>query len=682
MAEGGGEEQATDAHISTPDVFISYASQDTVVADAVVLALESQGLKCWVAPRDVTPGEFYADAIVRALNAARIFVLVLTENAVTSPHVLREVERTSAKRHPIISFRIGSVFLPPALEYFLSASHWLDASTSAIDTALPKLVEAVKHLVAGPSVAASAHAGDSAKPIGDLSPHSPDGPRPKQRLSRPAVAFTAVIAAIVVYLVVDKLWLSKHIISERPIAAEAPAAAPAASAISEKSVAVLPFVDMSEKKDQEYFSDGLSEELIDKLAHSADLKVIARTSSFQFKGKNEDMRTIGQKLGVANLLEGSVRTSGKTLRVTAQLIKVSDGSHVWSESYDRDMGDIFKVQDEIATAVVAALQATMTRPKSSSDARRENIEAYNAILRGRYFRRKNTKQDSERAVASFEEAIRLDPNDAVAWTELASTYNYRFGTSWMPPREIYAQARSAIDRALSINPNLAEAHHLLGALEWNYSFDFAAAMAQFKRARELDPNVDPAGEAFLALLNGQGDQAIGIFQLNVKRDPLNAVILEDLAYAYFARDRLLEAERTLRDQLALDPSFAGAHCDLGEVLLAQNKTNEALAVMSEEPDEASRLTCLPNAMWILGRRKEADALLVEAASKYSDSAAYTLAASYAMRNDRDQAFKWLHRAYENREAPVSVMMKWDPLLRNLHGDSRFTALLHKLKLPE
>ena len=411
--------------------------------------------------------------------------------------------------------------------------------------------------------------------------------------------------------------------------------------------------------------------------------MIARTSSFQFKGKNEDMRTIGQKLGVANLLEGSVRTSGKMLRVTAQLIKVSDGSHVWSESYDRGMGDIFKVQDEIATAVVAALQATMTRPKSSPDARGENIEAYNAILRGRYFRRKHTKQDSERAVASFEEAIRLDPNDAVAWMELAETYNWQLDSGWMRPSEAYAQARKAIDRALALNPDFAEAHYVLAALEWNYNFDFAAAMAQLKRARELDPNMGPRNsEAYLALLNGQGDQAIGIFQLIVERDPLNTGHLSELAEAYFARDRLPEAERTSRDVLALDPSFAGAHCALGEVLLARNQPDAALTVMSEEPDEGNRLTCLPDAMWKLGRRKEADALLVGAASKYSESMAYPLAESYAMRDDKGQALKWLDRAFENREPEVSVMMKWDPLLRNLQRDPRFPALLQKLKLPE
>jgi TolB-like protein len=680
VAEGDGEGLATGAHTRTPDVFISYASQDASVADAVVTAFERQGLTCWIAPRNVTPGAFYGDEIVHAIDATKAIVLILSQNAAGSPHVLREVERASSKRHPVVSLRVDQAPLPAGLEYFLNTSQWLDASGRDIARSMPKLIAAVRVAVQAPLVT----------PEAAPTPRAP-APSSSARLPRrSAIIVASLIGLTIAGFAIDRLWVSSRRAAPTPVPTAvipAPAPAPAVPKIPEKSVAVLPFVDMSEKKDQEYFSDGLSEELIDKLAHSPDLKVIARTSSFQFKGKNEDMRTIGQKLGVANLLEGSVRTSGKTLRVTAQLIKVSDGSHVWSESYDRGMGDIFKVQDEIATAVVAALQATMTRPKSSPDARGENIEAYNAILRGRYFRRKQTKQDSERAVASFEEAIRLDPNDAVAWTELAWTYNYRFGTGWMPPREIYTQARSAIDRALAINPNFADAHSALAALYGNYSFDFVALQAEYRRARELDPNSEPPDfpqdfHPLLALGNGQIDQAVKYFRVIEERDPLNAENLSNLASAYFAGDRLPDAERTLRDQLALDPSYAGAHCFLGEVLLAESRPGEALAVMNEEPDEASRLTCLPDALWRLGRRKEADTLLAEASNKYSDSGAYTLAQSYAMRNDKDLAFKWLDRAYENREAPVFVMMKWDPLLHNLHGDSRFTELLHKLKLPQ
>jgi TolB-like protein len=343
VAEGNGEEQTSSARPGTPDVFISYASQDSALADAVVSALERQGLKCWIAPRDVTPGEFYADAIVRAINEAMILVLVLTENAVTSPHVLREVERTSAKRHSIVSFRIGAVKLPPALEYFLSASHWLDASTSSVESAMPKLVEAVKRLVAPSSGVDSNRANDTMTSAADLFPRPPSA-NASQRVSRPVLALSAVIALGLAYLAVNKLWLEKHTAGTQPVAAMAPAPAPAAQVISEKSVAVLPFIDMSEKKDQEYFSDGLSEELIDMLTKIPDLRVPARTSSFYFKGKQATIADIAKALGVAHVLEGSVRKSGNTLRITAQLIRVDSGYHIWSETYDRQFDDIFKIQ--------------------------------------------------------------------------------------------------------------------------------------------------------------------------------------------------------------------------------------------------------------------------------------------------------------------------------------------------
>ena len=222
MAEGGGEEQTTGAHSATPDVFISYASQDATLADAVVSALEAQGLKCWIAPRDVTPGEFYADAIVGAINATRILVLVLTESAVASPHVLREIERASAKRHAVVSFRIDAASLPPGLEYFLSASHWLDARVSGVETALPKLAEAVHRLIAPASPTQREHQAGTAQPTSDLFPPPPVGTRSSRRRSGPIVALIAIIVLGLAYFAVNKLWLAKRAAGDRPVAAALP----------------------------------------------------------------------------------------------------------------------------------------------------------------------------------------------------------------------------------------------------------------------------------------------------------------------------------------------------------------------------------------------------------------------------------------------------------------------------
>ena len=681
MTKAGGVEQTTGAspgvlevlgaHSVTPDVFLSYASQDAALADAVVGALEDAGLKCWIAPRDVVPGSLYADEIVRAINETKVVVLVLSEQSVASPHVGKEIERASSKRRRIVALRTDSVALTRAFEYFLSESQWIDVGSGGIEAARAKLVDAVRRHLA---------------PESDIEPCVPSDRRTLDRNSaapRPRwilISSVAVLAMALAYFLVEKFWLSKHAASERPIAVTS-AVAPAAAAISERSIAVLPFVDMSEKKDQEYFSDGLSEELIDLLAHTADLKVIARTSSFQFKGKNEDMRTIGQRLGVTNLLEGSVRTSGKTVRVTAQLIKVSDGSHRWSQTYDQDMRDIFKVQDAIAAAVVTALKATMATGMQSPQATAANTEAYKAVLRGRYFRQKETKEDSERSLAAFQEATRLDPNYAIAFAELGGMYNGRGLNGWMSQKEAYAKAYEAVDQALKIDPQLALAHRVLAAIEYNFTRNFALARAEEKRAYELDPSnpAVPLEAGIDALAGGQSNEAVRLFRQRADSDPLDASARALVGWALFWADRLTEAETAVRTVLELNPSFAGAHCALGEILLATRRPDAALAMAREETDEASRPICLADALWVLGQRSEANALLREAQTKYGSTHAYGIAESYALRDEKDEAFTWLDRAYENNE-PAVTLIRSDRSLRGLRGDPRFTVLLGKMKL--
>jgi TolB-like protein/tetratricopeptide (TPR) repeat protein len=550
----------------------------------------------------------------------------------------------------------------------------LDASNGDTARAIPKLVSAVRLAIQAPVVTpASTPTAHTAAPSSNAS-----------QKNRTAIVMASLIGLAIAGFAAERFWLSGRRSTATPPTVAKSASAPAAAAVTipEKSVAVLPFVDMSEKKDQEYFSDGLSEELIDKLAHSADLKVIARTSSFQFKGKNEDMRTIGQKLGVANLLEGSVRTSGKTLRITAQLINVSDGTHLWSETYDRDMADIFKVQDSIAAAVVSALQVTLARAVSSREVEPVNTEAHNAFLRGQYFRRRRTREDSDRALTAYQESVRLDPAYAPGWVGIADTYNDRQLAGWMTPKLAYTEARKAVDHALKLDPNLAAAHRTLADLEWNNLFDFDAARAEVKRTWELDPAEGARGSlpGWDAAISGRTEESIHYFQQAIQRDPLNAGRLYDLTFVLRNADRLTEAEAAARTLLDINPSFSAAHCNLGEVLLEEHKPAAALAVMRDEADPDVRF-CMADALWALGRRTEADAVLTEAAAKFADTQALNLAESYAIRGDKDNAFKWLDRDYDNRDAGVTVISA-DPMLRNLRGDPRFAALLRKLKLPE
>ena len=670
MAENGGEQQVGGARPGPRAVFISYASQDKATADAICESLEKEGIGCWMAPRDVTPGEFYADAIVRALNEAQVLLLVLTEHAANSPHVLREVERTSSKRHPIISLRIGAVALPPALEYFLSSSHWLDANGSAVKESFPKLIAAAKRMAAIASADTSLHAEASA-------------PRPNAVAKRTRWLFGSivVVAGLLICAVLIRFWSASRPVSQPEVASDKPGVSDAGnvSPASARSVAVLPFVDMSEKRDQEYFSDGLSEELIDRLAHAENLKVIARTSSFQFKGKSEDMRTIGQRLGVANLLEGSVRTSRDTIRVTAQLISVADGSHLWSETYDRKAGDVFKVQDEIATAVVTALKATMTAVPSHSDVGHSGVESHNKVLLARYFNLRATQQDSDRALAAINEAIKINSENAEAWVTLSDIYYSRAIYGWMPTRDAYTASRGAVDRALALNPNLAAAHRSLGLTERVLNNNGEAYRRELRRAVELDPSLakDPLVHGIDAYEEGRVHEAVQLFREAADLNPLDTWTLAWLANGFFADNNLVDAERVFSQMLEIQPDITRVHCELGEVLLAEHRTAAALETMSKEPEELSRLTCMPAALWSLDRQPEADALLTLAREKYQDAADYGVAYNYAVRGDKDEAFKWLDRAFDSHDLHLKFLNE-DPTFLTLRSDPRFAALERRI----
>jgi TolB-like protein/Flp pilus assembly protein TadD len=452
---------------------------------------------------------------------------------------------------------------------------------------------------------------------------------------------------------------------------------------SDKSIAVLPFVDLSEGHNQEYFSDGLSEELINRLARTGDLRVIARTSSFQFKGRNEDVRQIARTLGVASVLEGSVRKAGSTIRVTAQLIRGSDGSHLWSQTYDRDLTDVFRVQDDICDTVVNALQAALTADPRANPASERNVEAYNAFLLGWYYYQRATEEDLKKSVASYREALRLDPQYARAWAELARAYIRQSNWQWDTVQSAYGKARDAAERALAIDPDQAIAHRVLGYVYWDYDLDRDAGEAEFKKSRELDPS-DADGLSALtvvALAFGRIDEAVELKRRNSEADPLNALMLDDLGSLYLDANRPADAERAIRRALALNPGYTGGHCNLGQVLLARGQPELALEEMQRETDQAARATCLPFAHSALGRTADANAATKLLIDRYADVSAYGIAQLYAFEGKTDSAFEWLERAYRQRDLGLT-MIKVDYMLRGLRGDPRFGALLSKLKLPQ
>jgi TolB-like protein len=676
VTEGGGEEQAIAARTDKPDVFISYASQDAAIATAVVKALERSGVACWIAPRDVTPGTFYGDEIVHAIDAAKASVLILSQNAAASQHVLREVERAASKRHPVVSLRIDQAALPAGLEYFLNTSQWLDASGGDTARSIPRLIAAVRIAIQAPTVT----------PIAAPTPLASTPIASARLLKRSAIIVASLVGLGIAWFAADRLWVSSRRAEPTPlltVTRPTSAPAPATAAIPEKSVAVLPFVDMSEKKDQEYFADGLSEELIDHLARSPDLLVIARTSSFQFKGKNEDVRSIASKLGVAHVLEGSVRKSGTTLRITAQLIRASDGTHLWSQTYDRGVADVFKVQDEIAATVTQELKVKLT-PIAIVQTGEVTADAHDILLKGNFFWQREGKGDLEKALALYQEAAGVDPNYALAWAKIAKAYHILGWRGKIPVVEARSKAYMAAERAIHIDPNLALAHRALGGIYRDFDWDWVRARSEFEKVIELDPkNRDARSD--LGYLNwmetGDIDEEISALREDLIRDPLEMSALWSLALSYYAVGRLEESARTYERLLELSPDYVTAQAYYAQTLLYMGRNVSALAAVNKETSELNRLSILPSIYWALGRHSESDEALGQLKKGYAKTAPYNIADVYAFRGEVASAFEWLDRAFQQRD-PGIANVKFDPYMRTLRTDPRFTELLHKLKLPD
>jgi len=456
------------------------------------------------------------------------------------------------------------------------------------------------------------------------------------------------------------------------------------AAISDKSIAVLPFADMSEKKDQEYFADGMAEEIIDLLAKAPNLHIPARTSSFYFKGKQTKIADIARELGVANVLEGSIRRSGNQLRVTAQLIRADSGFHLWSETYDRDLSDVFKVQDEIANAVVQALQISlMGGPLTRQKGGTQNLEAYLLYLR-------SDKEISEFSAAAIkearkhtEQAIKLDPDFILAWSLLGWINTNLAQLREVPVQDGYERARQLGQHALQLNPDLAEPHLLLGYIHRTYDWDWVGAQSEARQGLALDPK-----DWFALELNGQIAASIGnwidaerYFRQVLVNDPLNSQTHWDLGNTLYRAGRFPAAEAEYRKLIELAPDYAWARGYLAKTLLAQGNPNAALATAEKEGDEANRLDILPIVLYAAGRVAEADVALKALISKFADSDAYYVAMNYAYRDDHEHALEWLERAYRQKDSGF-VEIAGEPLFKNLANDPRYKAFLKKMNLPE
>jgi TolB-like protein/predicted Ser/Thr protein kinase len=510
--------------------------------------------------------------------------------------------------------------------------------------------------------------------------------------SRRAALFGAGVVALagaagLTYLALDRLRVSEHsVVVEGATSNAQPAAslatAPTTVAVNPppRSIAVLPFVNMSGDPKQEYFSDGLSEEMIDHLVHSADLKVIARTSSFQFKGRNEDVRSIARKLGVTHVLEGSVRKADQQLRITAQLVSASDGVHLWSQTYDRKLTDIFRVQSEIADEVSHALHVALRNGYRPAD-REPDVEAYNLLLEGRYFEARRTLRNVEKAAELYKRAVDRDPEYALGWARLAHAHLVEENEKGPPSEEQNRRVLDALDRAIRLDPNLVYAYYTRAAFEMNITWNWAAALADDQRIREIDSRSDLLPGAFgdHALVFGQVNRALEFYQEALTRDPLDPGTLDSLGSALCAANRFQACLQNRLRLMQLHPEFDGVNSSVGMARLYLGQFAAALAAMQREPNEDYRLRGLATVFWAMGRRTESNVALKALTDKFASIDSYGIAAVHASRGEIDDAFRWLDRAYQEHNHEMAIV-KTDPSLTNLRGDPRFQTLLSRMGL--
>ena len=454
-----------------------------------------------------------------------------------------------------------------------------------------------------------------------------------------------------------------------------------------KSIAVLPLVNTSGDPGNDYFSDGLSEELIAVLAKIPGLKIIGRSSSFLFKGKSDDSRTIGEKLGVTNLLEGSVRKQGDRVRIVAELINAADGRALWSETYDRELKDVFAVQSEIATAVTDQLKIKLLGAPAKSDAApsNDNLAAYNALQQGTFYFRLSTEEGTRKATEFYGEAIRLDPRYALAYAQLSAAWR-QLAATWLvggaEANEGYAKARNAAQTALSLAPDLAAAHEALGFVLVTPDLDFAAAEAEFRKAEKLAPaDAGPKfALSFLFAAQGRLAEAENIMRQTLALDPLGVTRYLNLARILIAGGRYDEAEAALRKAIELQPAAARLHAYLTTLDVLRGDAAVALQDAQLEPKGFWQYYALALAQQAQSDHAAADAALQTLIDKYAVSGPFQIATVYGLRKEPDKMFDWLERAYTEHD-PGLTQLLGTPFILNYRDDPRFAALCQKLKVP-
>ena len=518
----------------------------------------------------------------------------------------------------------------------------------------------------------------------EVDPAQSIAPQTARRMDRMIIA---VLVLALGYMAIDRFALAPRREAAATAAATAAtnAAKPTNAGHGTSSIAVLPFVDMSQGKDQEYFSDGLSEQLLNALAQIPNLHVAGRTSSFYFKGRNEDLRVIGQKLNVATVLEGSVAKSGNTLRVTAQLINTADGYHLWSHTYDREFKDVFAMQDEIATAVVDALKLKLLPGQAAPSSQRVDPAAYDQFLLGRKLGREQSIDGWARAIAAYRKALQIAPDYAAAHALLAdllyeTSYFNEAADAVIAKQEAALQV---VETAIRLEPGLADAYRVRARLRSESRFDLAGAMADMRHAIELSPNDSDilAQAARLFTVSRRFEEAQAVVDKAIGLDPLSTDALLSKAELQTVRGDWAGARGYFGRILQIAPDSSYAPSGLVQAWLSDGNPQAALAAIRGSPTSARTLYSRALVEHSLGHRKEADRALDELIGKHAAGWAYQVGVVYAWRGDNDKAFEWLERAWAQHDGGL-LRIDTEPMLAPLRKDPRYPALRRKVGFPE
>ena len=682
-------ESPTQTNTSAGAVFVSYASQDAEAASRICDALRAGGIEVWFDQSELRGGDVWDQKIRREIHDCALFIPVISANTAARHEGYFRLEWDLADQRSHMMARSRVFLVPVCLDTTTEAAADIPESFKRVQwtrlpggAAPPAFIERIRRLLSpeafhalpaarSPAAAASRAAGTSRQ-----SASSPITPS----LMRPVLVISAAIAVIGLgYFAVDELVLSKREAGTKQ--ASAPAAEAVTSAqIPEKSIAVLPFIDMSEKHDEEYFADGMAEEVLNLLAQVPDLRVPGRTSSFYFKGKQAALGEIARTLGVAHVLEGSVRRAGTTIRVTVQLIRADNGYHLWSKSYDRDLKDVLKVQDDIAESVVGALKASLLGASPPRAALTVNAEAYRLYLEAHALR--VYSGSTQLGIDYLRKSIELDPTFAAARAELAALIVGDFTTTGilLYPSAL-AEARAAADEALRLDAQLPLAHMALARLFFQLDWNWDAGEAEIRKAIALEPSNAEAHRivGYFLTTRGRFDEAIEILQRAASLDPLQPWNYVAMGFPAYRKHNYAQAVTLYRRALALSPQDYKVHYLLGQSLLLGGQPTEALAEMEREPDPGFRHCGLALAFDALGRKREADGELATAEAKYGSEKAYWIALIHASRKNVGNAFVWLDRAAEQKD-PGMQWIRGDPMLDTIAKDPRYDTLLRRIKL--